>query len=225
MGYGRYSNPDIRARRFDLDKVRRLHDGGRLAAGPRRHLGKGRVSAFPWRWSTVSTPTPRAWWSSRRRPKRPASSCACRSSTRSAAYKKVIEKKHDVAWMGWSTSLRPQYWEHFHSDQRPQAPDQQHHQHRRPGDGPTDRRLPAVPGRGRAHRHSPVRSRTKSTRSEPSSPPSWCPMSARPTGAGGACPGPAGTKHSGDLFDPFSSTTGGLFWFDKDLRCGNPKRP
>ena len=26
-----------------------------------------------------------------------------------------MEKKHDVAWSGWSTSLRPQSWEHFHS--------------------------------------------------------------------------------------------------------------
>lgn len=31
-------------------------------------------------------------------------------------YKNVIEKKHDMAWLGWSTGLRPAYWQHFHSD-------------------------------------------------------------------------------------------------------------
>lgn len=34
----------------------------------------------------------------------------------SASYKKMREKKHQVAWSGWSTSLRPQYWEFYHSD-------------------------------------------------------------------------------------------------------------
>ena len=32
-----------------------------------------------------------------------------------AAFKKFLEKNHDVAWMGWTTSLRPQFWEHYHS--------------------------------------------------------------------------------------------------------------
>jgi len=30
-------------------------------------------------------------------------------------------------------------------------------------------------------------------------------------------PNPAGTKNSGDLFDPFGSATGGLFWYDEAL--------
>ena len=28
----------------------------------------------------------------------------------------MIEKKHDIAWLGWSTGFRPAYWQHFHSD-------------------------------------------------------------------------------------------------------------
>jgi microcin C transport system substrate-binding protein len=31
-------------------------------------------------------------------------------------YKNVIEKKHDIVWLGWSTGFRPAYWQHFHSD-------------------------------------------------------------------------------------------------------------
>jgi len=34
----------------------------------------------------------------------------------SASFKKVQEKKHEIAWMGWGTGLRPVYWEFFHSD-------------------------------------------------------------------------------------------------------------
>jgi microcin C transport system substrate-binding protein len=37
-------------------------------------------------------------------------------------------------------------------------------------------------------------------------------MSARPTGAGGGCP-----RESTSLFSPFSTGTGGLFWYDKQL--------
>ena len=33
-----------------------------------------------------------------------------------AFYNHVIEKKHDIAWLGWSTNFRPVYWQHFHSD-------------------------------------------------------------------------------------------------------------
>ena len=34
----------------------------------------------------------------------------------SASFKQMQEKKHEIAWMGWSSSgLSPRYWEHFHS--------------------------------------------------------------------------------------------------------------
>ncbi|MBU0463528.1 MAG: extracellular solute-binding protein, partial [Proteobacteria bacterium] len=33
-----------------------------------------------------------------------------------AMFKKFLEKKHDVAWMGWSTNIRPSYWQGWHSD-------------------------------------------------------------------------------------------------------------
>ncbi|MCY3628045.1 MAG: extracellular solute-binding protein [Gammaproteobacteria bacterium] len=33
-----------------------------------------------------------------------------------ASFKKMLEKKHQIAWLTWSTSgLSPRYWEHFHS--------------------------------------------------------------------------------------------------------------
>ncbi|MFQ3170043.1 MAG: microcin C transport system substrate-binding protein [Oleispira sp.] len=31
-------------------------------------------------------------------------------------YQHVIQKKHDIAWLGWSPSFRPAYWQYFHSD-------------------------------------------------------------------------------------------------------------
>ena len=34
----------------------------------------------------------------------------------SASFKQMLEKKHQLAWMGWGTSgVAPRYWEHFHS--------------------------------------------------------------------------------------------------------------
>ena len=41
----------------------------------------------------------------------------------SASFKKMLEKKHEIAWLTWSSSgFAPRYWEHFHSDNanRPQ---------------------------------------------------------------------------------------------------------
>ena len=36
---------------------------------------------------------------------------------RSAAFKQMLEKKHEIAWMQWNSSgLSPRYWEHFHTD-------------------------------------------------------------------------------------------------------------
>lgn len=32
----------------------------------------------------------------------------------SAGFKSMLEKKHQSAWMGWSTGRYPAYWEHFH---------------------------------------------------------------------------------------------------------------
>ena len=34
----------------------------------------------------------------------------------SAMFKLILEKKHDVGWMGWSTPFRPRYWQGFHSE-------------------------------------------------------------------------------------------------------------
>ena len=31
------------------------------------------------------------------------------------AFKQILEKKHDAAWMGYSTGLRPAFWQHYHS--------------------------------------------------------------------------------------------------------------
>lgn len=35
----------------------------------------------------------------------------------SASFKKMLEKKHQIAWLTWSSSgFSPRYWEHFHSE-------------------------------------------------------------------------------------------------------------
>ena len=33
----------------------------------------------------------------------------------SAYFKQILEKKHQIASMAWSTSLTPRFWEHYHS--------------------------------------------------------------------------------------------------------------
>lgn len=34
----------------------------------------------------------------------------------SAQYKTIMQKQHQIAMLGWSTGFRPDYWQHFHSE-------------------------------------------------------------------------------------------------------------
>ncbi|MCK5784343.1 MAG: ABC transporter substrate-binding protein, partial [Desulfobacterales bacterium] len=134
----------------------------------------------------------------------------------SAAYKKVLEKKHDVAWMGWSTSLRPQYWEHYHSINA----------HKPQTNNITNTDDPEMDTLIDAFRNS----LDEEERIELSH---KIQMKIHEIGAfiptfmvsyvrqaywrWWKLPDVPGTKMSDSLFDPFGSGTGGLFWFDRDV--------
>ena len=34
----------------------------------------------------------------------------------SAAFKQILEKQHQVAWMAWGIGLTPRFWQHYHSE-------------------------------------------------------------------------------------------------------------
>ncbi len=116
-GYGDYSNRNIRAREFDLDKAEQyLSEAGWAQRGPDGIRVKN-GERFSVRVTYVNpSHTPRLVVL-----KEEALKAGIELNLQlldaSAGFKQILEKKHQVAWMGWSGGgLAPRYWQFFHSD-------------------------------------------------------------------------------------------------------------
>ncbi len=215
MGYGRYSNKQIKARRFDLDRVKqymKASDWKRGTDGIWVKNGKRFSVEVSYHFEEH---TPRLVVL-KEEAKKAGVELKLLKLDASAAYKKVLEKKHDVAWMGWSTSLRPQYWEHYHSINA----------HKPQTNNITNTDDPEMDTLIDAFRNS----LDEEERIELSH---KIQMKIHEIGAfiptfmvsyvrqaywrWWKLPDVPGTKMSDSLFDPFGSGTGGLFWFDQDV--------
>jgi len=215
MGYGRYSNKKIRARRFDLDKVNFYMNGGGWQRGSDGIWGKnGRRFSVEVSYSQDAH-TPRLVVL-KEEAKKAGIELKLQKLDPSAAYKKVLEKKHDVAWSGWSTSLRPQYWEHFHSTN---AHKPQTNNITNTDDSRMDKLIDA-------YRNSldeeerinlSVKIQEKIHEIGAFVPTFMVPYAREAYWRWWRLPKVPGTKHSDSLFDPFSSSSGGLFWYDEKL--------
>ncbi len=194
MGYGPYSNNNVKARRFDLDKA------------------DAYMKAVTY---SIDEHTPRLVVL-KEEAKKAGVELRLQKLDPAASYKKVMEKNHDVAWMGWSTSLRPQYWEHFHSENA----------HKPQTNNITNTEDPEMDKLIDAYRNSleekerielSLKIQEKIHEIGSFVPTFMVPYVRQAYWRWWRLPNPPGTKHSGDLFDPFGSSTGGLFWFDETL--------
>ena len=115
-GFGDYSNRDIRARPFDLKQADRYldaagwtqrgQDGIRIRNGERLSL---RVTYY----NPESTQRLVVF---KQEALKAGIELTLQYLDPSAAYKQIMEKKHQVALMGWSSGgIAPRYWEFFHS--------------------------------------------------------------------------------------------------------------
>ena len=132
-------------------------------------------------------------------------------------YKNVIEKKHDIAWLGWSTGLRPTYWQHFHSDNanKPQtnnitnlnnkAIDELINQYRKDTKEASRIKLAHNIEKSIAEQVVFIPSTMKSFARAAY----WRWLQLPETHA---------TKSSDQLFDPFNSSFGGLFWINGKIK-------
>ena len=135
----------------------------------------------------------------------------------SASYKKIIEKKHDVAWMGWTTKMRPAYWETWHSANanKPQTNNITN---------TANPQLDALIDQYRASLDEAVRiDLAKQIQRMIHDHGSFVPTFMVPYVRLGywrwlQLPEFYGTRRSADLFEPFSPLTGGLFWIDPDIK-------
>ena len=114
-GFGEYSNPDIRAREFDLDKAdkylseagwgKRGPDGIRVKEGQRLSIRITYSSSF--NTDTLVYLKEEA--------KKAGIDLELELLDEASFYRKVSEKTYDVVMLNFGTGYRPAYWQHMHS--------------------------------------------------------------------------------------------------------------
>ncbi len=213
VGYGDYTNESIKARRFDIGKVEKYMLEAGWKRGPDGIWQKnGRRFSVTVTYSNGGN-TP--WLVVlKEEAKKAGLELNLEKLDPSAAYKKILEKKHQAALVVWSTSLRPQYWEHFHSVNA----------HKPQTNNITNTDDPAMDRLIDAYRNSTDEQQRKKLSRQIQAriheigcfvPTFMVPYVRQACWRWWRLPGPPeGTRHTDNLFEPFDSATGGLFWFD-----------
>jgi microcin C transport system substrate-binding protein len=128
-------------------------------------------------------------------------------------YQHVIKKKHDIAWLGWSTSFRPAYWQFFHSDNA----------HKPQTNNITNLANPEIDNLIDQYRKSTKEKKrirlAHLVESKVAAQVIFIPSTIVPFTRAGfwrwlKLPENIATKSSTSLFNPFHPTQGGLFWID-----------
>ena len=114
-GYGPYTNSDIKARHYDIGRVESLMMKSGWQRGPDGiwQKGKRRFSVNVNYSAELHT---KRLVVLKEEAKKAGIEMILKRLDGSSSWKLNLEKKHEVAWTGFSTGLRPAYWEHYHSD-------------------------------------------------------------------------------------------------------------
>ena len=213
VGYGRYTDNTIKARGFDLAKVEHYMkaSGWRRGADGIWEKNGGRFSVEV--LYSLAEYTPRLVVL-KEEAKKAGIELRLQLSDPAAAFKQILEKNFDVAWMGWSTSLRPQYWEFFHSVNA----------HKPQTNNITNTDDPKMDSLIDAYRNSLGEADRIRLSHEIQQriqeigmfvPTFMIPYTREAYWRWWRLPTPLGTRQTNDIFDPFNSVTGGLFWYDQ----------
>jgi len=215
VGYGRYSNNSIKARRFDLTKV----DDYMKKSGWKRG-SDGIWAKNGMRFSVEVTygfegHTPRLVVL-KEEAKKAGIELRLQKLDSAASFKKFLEKKHDVAWMGWSTGMRPAFWQHYHSAN---AHKPQTNNISNTDDAELDKMIDAFRNSlDEAERIDlSLKIQAKIHETGAFVPTFMVPYLRQAYWRWWRLPKIPGTKNSDDLFDPFDPSIGGMFWYDKNL--------
>jgi len=215
VGYGRYSNNEITARRFDLKKVDHLMQTAGWQRGPDGIWQRGgqRYSVEVTYSSEEHTPRLVVL---KEEALKAGIELRLQRLDPAAQYKKIMEKRHDVGWLGWSTGMRPHFWEFWHSANahRPQTNNITN------TDDPEldvliDRYRDSLDEEERIALSLQIQAKVHDIGAFV--PSFMVPYFREAYWRWWRFPTPPATRVSGSLFDPFSTSTGGLFWFDQIL--------
>jgi microcin C transport system substrate-binding protein len=212
FGYGRYSDYTIKPRQYDIAKVVTLMTSAGWKRGVDGIWEKGGRRFSVKVTYSYEEHTPRLVVLKEDALKAGIELLLERLDS-TAMFKKFLEKKHDVAWMGWSTNIRPSYWQGWHSDNahKPQTNNITN---------TDDPELDKLIDNYRASLDEDERIKLSlKIQQVIHKNGAFVPTFMVPYVRLGywrwlELPDFHGTKRSDSLFDPFSSTTGGLFWIN-----------
>lgn len=210
QGYGEYSDETIKARPYDIKKVVSL-----MTASGWKRGGDGIWTKGGQRFSVEVTysfdEVTERLVVLKEEAKKAGVELVLQKLDNSSAFKKFMEKKHDVAMMAWSTNFRPSYWQTYHSDNA----------HKPQTNNITNTDDPALDAVIDRYHHSLSEGERKTLSKQIQKmlhdrcvfvPTMMVPYFRQAYWRWWRLPTPPGTKHSDDLFDPFG---GGLFWYDQ----------
>ena len=213
VGYGRYSNNRIKARRFDIEKVTRYMREASWDKGPdgiwvknkRRFTVEITYGAEQHtRWLVVL----------KEEAKKAGIELSLQVLDPSTWFKKISESKQEAVVLGFSTGMRPRYWQSWHSDNA----------HKPRTNNITNTDDPELDKLIDRYRNSLDEEERIALSLEIQEmihdigafvPTTMRPWVREAYWAWWRLPNPPGTKESGSLFSPFNSSVGGLFWFDQ----------
>ncbi|WP_413837192.1 extracellular solute-binding protein [Desulfobacula sp.] len=212
FGYGRYSDYTIKSRSYDIKKVDELMSSAGWTRGSDGIWQKNAIRFSVKVTYSYEEHMPRLVVLKEDALKAGVELLLERLDS-TAMFKKILEKKHDVAWMGWSTNIRPSYWQGWHSDNahKPQTNNITN------TDDPEldeliDKYRASLNEQERINLSLKIQNAIHKTGA-------FVPTFMVPYVRQGywrwiELPGFKGTRRTDDLFDPFSSMTGGLFWMN-----------
>ena len=215
VGYGRYSNDRIKARRFDIEKVTHYMKEAGWDKGPdgiwvknnRRFTVEITYGAEQHtRWLVVL----------KEEAKKAGIELNLMVLDPSTWFKKISESKQEAVVLGFSTGMRPRYWQSWHSDNA-------HKPRTNNITNTDDPELDKLIDRYRNSLDEEERIALSHQIQEMIHDiGAFVPTTMRPWvreayWAWWRLPNPPGTKESGSLFSAFDSSVGGVFWFDQAI--------
>jgi microcin C transport system substrate-binding protein len=215
VGYGPYTNKAVKARRYDIDKVTALMAQSGWQRGTDGIWAKDgrRYSVEVVYYSDEHT---QRLVVLKEEAKKAGLELRLLKLDPSTAFKKILEKRHDVAWVAWGTGLRPHFWEFWHSINAHKG---QTNNITNTDDAEMDRLVDA-------YRESldederidlALRIQTRVDEIGAYVPTFMIPYFRQVYWRWWRFPEPPATRTSESLFEPFGGSSGGLFWFDPAL--------
>lgn len=213
-GYGKYTNDKIRARDYDLEKVKELMTKSGWARGKDGIWEKG-GQRYAVRITYGAPHHEGRLVVLKEEAKKAGIELELQLLDGSAAFKTMREKKHQVAWTGWGAQYRPDYWDQYHSAN---AHITQSNNLSNTDNKELDKLIEGFRSELNEEKRYEIAHKIQQMIYDEGAyiPSFYIPYFRQAYWRWWRLPKVMATKMSETLFDPFG-TSGGLFWFDEKL--------